>query len=74
MPWGIILELHGWWHVLTAMSAYPFMAMIEFLTSSSIDGAQTSGFAWPAKLVLGDIDVADKDFEEINGVSEKKVM
>ena len=74
MPWGIALELHGFWHIMTAMSAYTFMAMIEFLTSSSIDGAQTSGFAWPAKLVLGEIDPSAKDFDELNGVAEKKVI
>ena len=25
MPFGILLELHGWWHVLTAVAAYSFM-------------------------------------------------
>jgi dihydroceramidase len=69
MPWGIILELHGWWHILTAISAYCFMAMIEFLTASSIDEAHSIGFAWPAKLVLGGLDLTTKD---MNGVVSKE--
>jgi len=72
MPWGIILELHGWWHLLTAISAYTFMAMIEYLTSLSRDGSQYRGFAWPAKLVLGNIDVVGEETGEANGVADKE--
>ena len=67
MPWGIPLELHGWWHILTAISAYTFMAMIEFLTSADIDGSQCRGFVWPANLVLGDLDPTTKDVADANG-------
>lgn len=55
-PWGIVLELHGWWHLGTAVAAYTFMALIEFLTAPEhLDGAYGQGFAWPAKNVLKDI-------------------
>ncbi|KIV99578.1 uncharacterized protein PV09_08755 [Verruconis gallopava] len=64
MPWGILLELHGYWHLLTAISAYCFMAEIEFLTTSA-DGAASS-FAWPAKLALGGLGEA-KDSGGRNG-------
>jgi dihydroceramidase len=29
LPWAWILELHGWWHVLTAVSAARFMDMVR---------------------------------------------
>lgn len=53
-PWGILLELHGWWHVLTAIAAYTFIAMIEFLTDEDHDESHGRGFCWPAKSVLED--------------------
>jgi dihydroceramidase len=32
LPWGFLLELHGWWHVLTAIGAHTFMYMVDVLT------------------------------------------
>lgn len=52
MPLGILLELHGWWHMLTAVSCYTFMALIEFLTSTDDESSHALGFVWPAKAVL----------------------
>lgn len=45
MPLGILLELHGYWHILTSISAYMFMAIIEFLISDE-DANRRRGFAW----------------------------
>lgn len=56
MPWGVALELHGWWHVLTAVSCYTFMALIEFLTSPEDDESHALGFLWPVKTVLRSLD------------------
>ncbi len=66
MPLGILLELHGWWHILTAVAAYTFMALIEFLTCPEHDETHGIGFAWPAKAVLADL-VPSKTVET-NGV------
>lgn len=55
LPWGILLELHGWWHILTAISSYSFMAMVEFLTCPEHDESHGVGFAWPARGVLQDL-------------------
>lgn len=55
MPFGVLLELHGWWHVLTSISTYTFMAIIEFLTFSDYKDSHGIGFAWPAKAVLEDL-------------------
>lgn len=55
MPLAVLLELHGWWHILTAIAAYAFMAMVEFLTCPEHDESHGIGFAWPAAGVLSDI-------------------
>jgi dihydroceramidase len=54
MPWGIYFELHGWWHVLTAVAAYTFMALVEFLTDVELgtSAEEFPGFLWPAKIFL----------------------
>ncbi|RDL37648.1 Uncharacterized protein BP5553_05081 [Venustampulla echinocandica] len=48
MPWSFILELHGWWHLLTGLGAYIFMALVEYLTSEEAGQPLGSRFAWPA--------------------------
>ncbi|EME40939.1 hypothetical protein DOTSEDRAFT_74480 [Dothistroma septosporum NZE10] len=55
MPWAVLLELHGYWHIMTAIGAYTFMAIIEFLLSPANLDSHGFGFAWPAKAVLRDI-------------------
>jgi dihydroceramidase len=65
MPWAIVLELHGWWHILTAVAAYTFMAIIEFLTCAEHGPEARSlrgkGFAWPATAILGELAGAARD-------------
>ncbi|KAK3699210.1 hypothetical protein LTR37_016571 [Vermiconidia calcicola] len=55
MPWAFVLELHSWWHILTAVSSYAFMAIIEFLTTPEGDASHGVGFLWPAKAVFEEI-------------------
>lgn len=45
MPWGFLLEFHGWWHILTAVGAYVFMVMVDGLTQENV--VMSGGpFAW----------------------------
>lgn len=37
LPWGFLLELHGWWHILTAIGAYIFMIMVDRLTRDEVE-------------------------------------
>lgn len=36
MPWSFVFEFHGWWHILTAVGAYSFMALVESLTEEKV--------------------------------------
>jgi len=58
LPFGILLELHGWWHILTAIGAYTFMALVEYLTTNRTPGE--SLFLWPVEELLGDLDEEKK--------------
>lgn len=50
MPWGFLLEFHGWWHILTAVGAYTFIAMVEKLTDDKGVSLEDS-IAWPLGIV-----------------------
>lgn len=32
MPWAVLLELHGWWHILTAVAASKYIELIREIT------------------------------------------
>jgi dihydroceramidase len=67
MPLGILLELHGYWHILTAISSYTFMALIEFLVSPEDTENYGVGFVWPAKMVLKELASTQGDVMHANG-------
>ncbi|KAF1815666.1 hypothetical protein P152DRAFT_429878 [Eremomyces bilateralis CBS 781.70] len=53
MPWSFLLEFHGWWHLLTAMGAYSFMALVELLVDQNKPKQERGQpFAWPVSLYL----------------------
>ncbi|KAI5783985.1 ceramidase [Pyronema domesticum] len=31
LPWGLVFEAHGWWHVLTAVGVYCYLVFVEYL-------------------------------------------
>ena len=75
-PWAALLELHGYWHIGTAISSYTFMALIEFLTRAAHDKTQGVGFVWPAKAVLQELGSAisaeSVDSADMNGNNQRK--
>lgn len=53
LPGGVFLELHGWWHILTAIGAYVFMALVEVLTTEEAgEKGEKARFAWPVDTYL----------------------
>lgn len=53
MPWGFLLELHGWWHVLTGVGAYVFIVLADHLTSDEAGKDPEDAFGWPGNWVVG---------------------
>ncbi|GAO46657.1 putative alkaline dihydroceramidase Ydc1 [Saitoella complicata NRRL Y-17804] len=31
IPWGFLLELHGWWHIFTGLGVYYYIVFLEYL-------------------------------------------
>ncbi|KAB8071617.1 ceramidase [Aspergillus leporis] len=48
LPLAWLLELHGWWHIFTAIGAYIFIAVIDHLVSGEVPKDIEKSFAWPA--------------------------
>ncbi|USP74451.1 uncharacterized protein yc1106_01725 [Curvularia clavata] len=69
MPWGMLFELHGWWHIFTAIAAYVGMALVEYLVTieEGKTGKLEEGFVWPVRAVLRDLDGVER-----KGVEGKK--
>lgn len=57
----MILELHGWWHILTGIGSYVGMALCEYLitTEEGKTDRIEEGFVWPVRAVLRDLDGTD---------------
>ncbi|KAF2766883.1 alkaline phytoceramidase [Teratosphaeria nubilosa] len=70
-PASVFLELHGYWHIMTAVSAYSFMAVIEFLLSPDDVPSRGVGFAWPAKSILQDLVPQKGAHGYVNGHGKK---
>lgn len=62
LPWGFLFELHGWWHLGTAVGAYTGMALVEYLVTLEEGkmGRVEEGFVWPVKAVLRDLEGGGK--------------
>lgn len=68
MPWGWVLELHGWWHAFTGLGAYIFIALVEYLTGEEAGKPLGRRFAWPVNgIVDGDAGKEEKDSVGLNG-------
>ncbi|KAH6959253.1 ceramidase [Fusarium avenaceum] len=50
LPLAFLLELHGWWHVFTAIGGYTAVAVIDLVTSGEVTEDPVPGFAWPVPL------------------------
>lgn len=36
LPWAFLLELHGWWHILTAVGASEYIKLVRDLSRSDV--------------------------------------
>ncbi|KAJ4309312.1 hypothetical protein N0V84_011570 [Fusarium piperis] len=57
IPVAFLLELHGWWHILTAIGGYIGVAVVDLITAGEVTEDPTDSFAWPipfaVRLVTG---------------------
>ncbi|KAJ5102994.1 hypothetical protein N7532_003523 [Penicillium argentinense] len=47
VPVAFLFELHGWWHVFTAIGGYIAVAIVDLITSGDVNKDPTNGLAWP---------------------------
>lgn len=46
LPLGLLLELHGWWHVLTGLGIYYYIVYLEYLRLITTDQLAKYKFIW----------------------------
>ncbi|UPK97523.1 hypothetical protein LCI18_008458 [Fusarium solani-melongenae] len=51
LPLGFLLELHGWWHILTAIGSYSAVVVVDLVTSEEVLEDPTQHSAWPIPFV-----------------------
>ncbi|KAH8894143.1 alkaline phytoceramidase [Thozetella sp. PMI_491] len=50
LPLAFILELHGWWHIFTAIGGYVAVAVVDAITSGEAQEDTPANLAWPIPL------------------------
>lgn len=59
LPLGTLLELHGWWHLLTGMGVYTYLVFLQYLriltTNKSSDYKFIWRWAWIPEVVHNDL-------------------
>ncbi|KAK0878825.1 alkaline ceramidase ydc1 [Friedmanniomyces endolithicus] len=48
LPWGILLEGHGWWHLMTGLGAYFYIAWGIWLRHCLNDRQDEYELVWPS--------------------------
>ncbi|GKZ45283.1 hypothetical protein AbraIFM66951_007887 [Aspergillus brasiliensis] len=51
LPVAFLLELHGWWHIFTAIGGYIAVAIIDLITSGEVQRDSVAQLAWPLPTV-----------------------
>ncbi|KAJ5689570.1 alkaline phytoceramidase, partial [Penicillium macrosclerotiorum] len=47
LPLAFLTELHGWWHIFTAIGGYVAVAIVDMVTTGEVYEDPTDLFAWP---------------------------
>ncbi|TID16782.1 alkaline dihydroceramidase Ydc1 [Venturia nashicola] len=48
LPWGVLLEGHAWWHILTGLAAYYLLTWGVYLRYCLEDGMDEVRLVWPS--------------------------
>lgn len=46
LPFGTLLELHGWWHLLTGMGVYTYLVFLQYLRILTTGKSSQYKFIW----------------------------
>ena len=55
MPWGFVLEGHGWWHLMTGIGAYDYIVWGIYLRHIMNGDQEHFSMIWPSFLSLPEI-------------------
>ncbi|KAJ6087470.1 hypothetical protein N7467_006384 [Penicillium canescens] len=47
LPLAFFTELHGWWHIFTAIGGYAAVAIVDLVTAGKVHDDPTNDLAWP---------------------------
>jgi dihydroceramidase len=69
LPWGIVLEGHGWWHLMTGIGAYFYIQWGIWLRHCLNGGQDEFEMVWPS--ILTSFPRVERMRPESNGVLKK---
>ncbi|CCK67873.1 alkaline dihydroceramidase KNAG_0A01840 [Huiozyma naganishii CBS 8797] len=46
LPLGVLLEMHGWWHLLTGMGVYTYLVALQYLRALTLGVDKDFTFIW----------------------------
>ncbi|KJZ73100.1 hypothetical protein HIM_07484 [Hirsutella minnesotensis 3608] len=50
VPFAFFTELHGWWHVFTAVGGYIAVSVVDTITSGEVRDDPVESLAWPVPM------------------------
>lgn len=57
IPWGFVLEMHGWWHIGSGLGVYYFIVLTEYLRVYLVSSGAKITLEWKSALFLPRLDV-----------------
>jgi len=64
LPWGILLEGHGWWHIMTGIGSYFYIVWAIWLRHCLNDRKEEYVLNWPSVFALPEV-ISVEDAEKI---------
>jgi dihydroceramidase len=72
LPWGVLLEGHGWWHVMTGIGAYCYIIWSIWLRHVLNGSQEEYKLDWPHFYTLPEVVKASPEWErQANGHNKK---
>jgi dihydroceramidase len=59
IPWGFVLEMHGWWHIGSGLGVYYYIVLIEYLRLYLVIDEAKITLEWKNALFIPRLEVQD---------------